>query len=236
VTAADDAGQASPYAPVPVLVGRAREQVLLRTRLAQALIGQGSLVLLSGRAGIGKTALAEEIGRAAAAQGALFVSGRCYDLAETPPYGPWAMLLARIPDIPDLPQAVRELAQPDTLVDTPSQDALFVHLHTLIMAVAARQPLVFLLDDMHWADHISLEFLRYLSRRADTLPLLLIATYRADELTRHHPLYALLPILAHEAHVARLELHRLSADAVRTLVNARYGLQARGEGRLARGG
>jgi predicted ATPase len=70
------------------LVGREREHALLRERLAAALGGHGSLVLIGGKAGIGKTTLAEALCQDAVEQGALVLVGRCYDLSETPPYGP----------------------------------------------------------------------------------------------------------------------------------------------------
>src|SRR3712207_3432131 len=73
----------------PALVGRAREQALLRDHFAAARTGAGWLVLIGGEAGIGKTALAEALAREATARGALSLTGRCYDLTETPPYGPW---------------------------------------------------------------------------------------------------------------------------------------------------
>src|SRR5690242_20940743 len=86
-----------PAPPAPPLVGREREQALLRDALASALAGRGSLVLIGGEAGIGKTALAEALMTEASEQGALALVGRCYDLSETPPYGPWVEALARIP-------------------------------------------------------------------------------------------------------------------------------------------
>src|SRR5215213_6638742 len=95
--------------PTPLLVGREREQAALRDALAAALAGQGSPVLIGGEAGIGKTALAEVLLTEAAAGGALVLVGRCYDLSETPPYGPWRELFARAPaadDLPALPAAV----------------------------------------------------------------------------------------------------------------------------------
>ncbi|MGN6673326.1 MAG: AAA family ATPase, partial [Thermomicrobiales bacterium] len=66
------------------LVGRKREQAALRAALADTLAGQGGLVLISGEAGIGKTALAEALTAEAAAQGTRVLVGRCYDLSETP--------------------------------------------------------------------------------------------------------------------------------------------------------
>src|SRR5437763_382789 len=81
----------------PGLAGREREWARLREHLAAALAGRGGLVLIGGEAGIGKTALAEATGREAAARGALALTGRCYDLTETPPYGPWLDLAGRYP-------------------------------------------------------------------------------------------------------------------------------------------
>jgi predicted ATPase len=83
-----------------------------------------------------------------------------------------------------------------------------------LAAVTARQPLVVLLDDLHWADPASLDLLRFIARHADSSALLFIVTYRADEITRRHPLYQLLPVLERESHAARLDLRSLTADAV----------------------
>jgi len=83
--------------PAPPLVGRERERATLREALAQALAGRGSLVLIGGEAGIGKTALADALCAEATERGAAVLVGRCYDLAATPPYGPWAEALARAP-------------------------------------------------------------------------------------------------------------------------------------------
>src|ERR1700674_4273113 len=78
----------------PAVVGRNSEFAMLRERLAAALAGHGSLTLIGGEAGIGKTALAEALSREASAQGALVLVGRSFDLAETAPYGPWLDLFA----------------------------------------------------------------------------------------------------------------------------------------------
>src|ERR1043165_4825412 len=92
-----------PIPSPPPLMGREREQAALRAALDAALAGQGSLVLIGGEAGIGKTALAEWLGREAAARGAAVLVGRCYDLSETPPYGPWTEALAGLPGAEGLP-------------------------------------------------------------------------------------------------------------------------------------
>ncbi|HEX5501504.1 MAG TPA: AAA family ATPase [Thermomicrobiales bacterium] len=217
---------AEPTSPTPAslrlprLVGREREQALLREQLGAALAGGGALVLIGGDAGIGKTALAEDLCRAAAAEGALVLVGRCYDLSETPPYGPWAEAFARASRAADLPPP------PDLAGGgATSQAALFAAVRDYLAALAARQP-VLLLDDLHWADPASLELLRVMARQLAHLPLLLLAAYRADELTRRHPLYQLLPALVREARAERLDLRPLDDADVRALVAARYSLAA----------
>jgi len=163
-------------------------------------------VLIGGEAGIGKTALAEALCREATARGALALTGRCYDLSETPPYGPWAELLKRAP-----PERER-LRLPSPLGDgdpEASQAALFALVRDFLAALAAQRPLVLLLDDLHWADPASLDLLRVLARQLAELPVLLLVSYRSDELTRRHPLSALLPQLVREAAAdeARLVAH-----------------------------
>jgi predicted ATPase len=206
------------------LVGRGREQATLRQHLDAAIAGRGRVVLIGGEAGIGKTALAEAVCREAEEQGALMLVGRCYDLTETPPYGPWVEAFARYPsgeDVPPLPEA---FAERGTVGAVASQDALFRQVLDFFAALTAVRPVVLLLDDLHWADPGSLDLLRFLARAVSALPLLVLVTYRSDELTRRHPLYALLPVLERESAAVRVDLRRLSSDAVRALVAARYTL------------
>ena len=154
----------APPPPAPVLVGRAQELAVLRGCLAASLAGQGGLVLLSGEAGIGKTALAEALGREAAQQGALVLIGRCYDLSETPPYGPWSEARAQFPPAPDLPPLPSAL---HTAAQSPGQ--FFAEVRDFFAAAAARQPLVVLLEDAQWADAASLDLLRFLARSLRSL-------------------------------------------------------------------
>ena len=211
-------------APHEQLAGREREQALLREHLAAALAGRGGLVLVGGEAGVGKTTLAEALCREATARGALVLVGRCYDLAETPPYGPWLEIIARYPAAPGLPPLPAAVTDRAALAAVAGQAALFDQVLAWFAAVAAARPLVLLLDDLHWADPASLDLLRTLARTLAGLPLLLLATYRADELTRRHPLYALLPALVREAQATRLDLHPLDEAALEALVAARYAL------------
>lgn len=231
---------AAPAAPgadgAPLFVGRARELGVLRERLAAALAGRGSLVLVGGEAGIGKTALAETLCREGAARGTLVLVGRSYDLAETPPYGPWreafagyAPARARANGPPAPPAA---FTGGGAAAPVASRETLFAQVGDFLAGVAGRQPLVLLLDDLHWADPASLELLRALARQLATRCILLLATYRADELTRRHPLAALLPLLAREAAALCLDLPPLTPADLRALVGARYGLAASDATRL----
>src|SRR5688572_7365456 len=85
----------------PPLVGRDRELSVLNDRLTAARDGRGSLVLISGEAGMGKTSLADALCREAADMGAHVLTGHCYDRTETPPYGPWSEITRPVQAPPD---------------------------------------------------------------------------------------------------------------------------------------
>jgi DNA-binding CsgD family transcriptional regulator/tetratricopeptide (TPR) repeat protein len=216
----------------PLLVGRSRERDLTRPQLRAALAGQGGLVILSGDAGIGKTTLAEDTCREASATGALVLVGRCYDRAETPPYGPWLELLEQFRALPDRSPALHAIAEP-RLAHSPSQTALFGEVQRFLVAIARERPLVILLDDLHWADSASLDLLRCVARDLAAVPILLLVTYRSDEVTRQHPLYRLLPLLVREALAVRIDLSPLGVDDVRALIDHAYPLPPGDAHRLA---
>jgi DNA-binding CsgD family transcriptional regulator len=195
---------------------------VLRQHLNAAREGQGSVVLVGGAAGTGKTTLAEAITAEAARQGALVLVGRCYDLMETPPYGPWLELFGRYRSPESGPCLPPAFAQRGGVGAVASQAALFQEVGDFLVALTAACPVVLLLDDLHWSDPVSLELLRFVAHSVATLPLLILLTYRDDELTRRHPLSLLLPLLEREARAARLTLRPLPHDAVRELVAARY--------------
>ncbi len=229
---ADQAAPPPPAPAAPPLVGRERELATLRDALAAALAGRGSLALIGGEAGIGKTTLAEALCREATGQGAVVLVGPCYDLAETPPYGPWIDALERWPAIPELPPRPALLGVADAAGAAETQALRFARLRGALLAAAARRPLVLVLEDLHWADPASLDLLRPLARGLADAPILLLATYRAEEVRREHPLYALRPTLVREARALRLDLRPLSDDDLRALVRVRHVLTSWDEARL----
>jgi len=206
------------------LAGRDKELALLREKLASAKGGKGGLVLIGGEAGIGKTTLAGSALHEAAARGFTVLEGHAFDLAETPPYGPFIDLFLHLPDAPAMPPLPEAFAVRGTVGAVPSQMALFAQVEDFLRALSDQRPVAMLLDDLHWSDPASLDLLRFLARFVANMPILMLVTYRSDELTRKHPLYALLPQLAREAGAARIDLGRLDDDAVRTLVAERYRL------------
>jgi len=227
---ADQTGR--PLSATPLLVGRDREQATLRVALDAARDGRGSLVLIGGEAGIGKTALAEVLLAEAGAQGALVLVGRCYDLTETPPYGPWVELFGRYRQADEMPPLPDAFAVRGTVGEVTSQAALFQQVLDFLAALAAARPVLVLLDDLHWADASSLDLLRFVARQLGALPLLLVVAYRSDELTRRHPLSPLLPALVREAAAERVDLRPLDDAAVRALIAGRHRLAAPDADRL----
>ncbi|MEX2314530.1 MAG: TIR domain-containing protein, partial [Thermomicrobiales bacterium] len=214
----------------PVLVGREREQAVMQELLDDTLAGRGRLALVAGEAGIGKTTLTNWLGWASEEAGALALSGSCLDVSTARPYGPWVGLFRAWPD--SLPRLPVELHEGSELGAIRSQAGLFDLVEDTLLQAAETRPLLLLLEDFHWADVASLDLLRHLARTVGNARLLLVVTYRDDELTRRHPLFQLLPGLAREPAARRIALHRLDTSGVEKLIAARYDLPDADAGRL----
>ncbi len=229
--------QVQPRAPRerPLLVGREREQAVLREQLDRMLAGQGGTVLVGGEAGIGKTTLVEDLSIVAEEQEVLVLWGHAYDLSVTPPYGPWLEIFRQYRSLtlglPPLPTFVFDA---DELTKVGSQETLFADVADFLASVAREFRLMLVLDDLHWFDQASLDFFRYLARQVASQRILLVATYRSDELHRRHPLYTLLPLLVREAGAERVEVRPLTETGHRALIQSRYHLAELDEARLER--
>ena len=215
------------------LVGRDREIALGEGYLAKMLAGWGSLVLIGGSAGVGKTALVRQLAAHGAAQELRVRLGGCYDLDATPPYGPWSEAgIVRLAG----DESSAEHAAGDGYIVTSRGAAnprlLFDRIAAHITAQADAQPLLLALEDLHWADPASLELLRSVARQSQHHRLLIVATYRDDEIDPEHDLFHLLPALVREGRTHRINLNPLPADAVEGLVRARYELSGVDQRRL----
>lgn len=215
------------------LIGREYEEQRLRAYLQHAADGHGSLVLIAGEAGIGKTSLVRGMLREAGTLGAAAFHGGCYDLTTTPPYGPWSDALRGYQPTPGDPAIPDWLARSVAPERPGSQPAMLAELQSFLEALAAQRPTVVVLEDLHWADRASLEALRYLGRQLERAPILFVATYRSDELGLGDDLAQLLPILVRESRARRIHLNRLDRAGIALLVERRYALDAAEHERLA---
>ena len=208
------------------LVGREREQEQLSALLGAAVAGSGRLVLISGEAGIGKTTLVRDLVTRARERGALVLSGACYDLTTTPPYGPWTEAIRGYQPSGAQPLPPSWFMNPDEINKIGSQPALFEETRAFFVTLADHQPLVTVLEDLHWADPSSIDALRYLARTLTGTATLLVTTHRDDEGQAARNIIGMLPTLVREASAERLELRRWGRSETHRVISERYELDA----------
>ena len=190
----------------PVLVGRQGELSRLEDALLSANRGDGRFVLLAGEAGIGKTRLANELRRRARKLGCSVLWGSCSELELSLPYLPFVEAignnlaehdLGRLraelgPATPVLAQLFPQLgdgAEPSPTADPEqAKQRMFEAVVTLLELWARERGLLLVVDDVHWADSSTRHLLDYVSRRLARGRVMILASYRSDELTRLHPL------------------------------------------------
>jgi DNA-binding CsgD family transcriptional regulator/tetratricopeptide (TPR) repeat protein len=176
-----------------VLIGRSAERARLEAALAGAVDGRGSLVLVSGEAGTGKTRLIEEVFAAAreatVVHAAAVPGGSPFGPLTTAIRGYLRMEPAGLNSCGPL-RAHLALLLPELGEARPSADraTLFEALRCGLVAVVAQRPAAILLDDLQWSDDATLEFLAWLAPTLAELPLLVVGGYRTEELSRSHPL------------------------------------------------
>jgi ATP/maltotriose-dependent transcriptional regulator MalT len=214
------------------LYGRDDELSALRAALANARAGRGRLILVAGGAGIGKTSLIESAIAEARATGSVVLGGHCYDFDTAAPYEPWIDALRSYDAGDDLPCLPPGLGNAELLETLAGKDALFEQLAAFLGELSAVRPALLTLEDLHWSDQASLDLLRAVARRLPTWRLLIVATFRDDELTPRQPLHRVLPLLVREARPLRLDLRPLDEHAVRALAAVRYRLPPAEEARL----
>jgi ATP/maltotriose-dependent transcriptional regulator MalT len=212
------------------VVGRDKELALLLAALDEARGDAGSIVMIRGDPGIGKSRLAQAFAEHARAAGARVVSGHCHETLGSPPFWPWLQILRELAtqhagENAAATDIVRGLMTGGTAERSGTlslftqrgaseQFMLFSRITSHLSALAAECPLVLVLDDLHWADRSSLALLAHLCERVASLPILVLGTYREHEVTRRHPLFSTLADAARRTTLHRIHLDGLTRDEV----------------------
>jgi ATP/maltotriose-dependent transcriptional regulator MalT len=221
----------------PVLVGRRDELRVLGGVLDRAAAGEFAVAVIGGEAGIGKTRLSMQAGERARRRGFTVLIGGCLDIGEsTVPYAPllealrqlWAEFdsdsLAEVlgPASAELGSLVPELGPPLAADEAPGAGRVFELLRGVLQRLAQRQPVLVIIEDLHWADHGTRDLLRYLSRNLNA-PAALITTYRSEELPQRYPARKLVADLHRHPGCQHLQLPPLASAELRELAGAILG-------------
>jgi DNA-binding CsgD family transcriptional regulator len=211
----------------------------LRSAFAEAAAGDGALVMLVGEPGIGKTAVCQQLCRFASASGGRPLIGHCYEEGSfRAPYQPFAEVFGTYLQecdtgslSADLGSAAADLARIVPMLrerldvtprpaGDPEEDRwrLLQAATDLLQRAAVHRPLLLVLEDLHDADHGTLDLLLYLARNLHGARILVVGTYRDVEVDRTHPLSATLSRMHRAGNLARLQLRGLSTEEVHRLL------------------
>ncbi|HEV7808252.1 MAG TPA: AAA family ATPase [Solirubrobacteraceae bacterium] len=225
----------------PVFVGRGSEAGTLTAAVLAAGEGQPSLTVIAGDAGVGKTRLVREAEEQLRARGGLVLRGECLALSGEFPYAPIvgalrdagqgaldAALDRLSPESRSeigrlLPEISAELACETSHLN---QAWLFERLLTLLRHLGDEAPVLFVIEDGHWADASTLDFLSFLTRSLSTERVAAIVTYRADATESRHPLRLLLGELIRSEKVVSLTLAPLGTSEIESLIEQIAGQSA----------
>jgi DNA-binding CsgD family transcriptional regulator/tetratricopeptide (TPR) repeat protein len=219
------------------LIGRDAELAALLEAVREAGDGLPALAFVTGESGLGKSRLLSELTRHAREAGARVLSGECVELGDGElPYSPLVgalrpLVRAGDPALLELPAAARaELAAllpglgatgaapgPFESDRSQSQGRLFEALLAALDRLGRDAPVVLIVEDVHWADRSTRDFLSFLGRNLDQERVLVALSYRPDELHRRHPLRPLLAVLERTPRARRIELRGLTAPDVRAM-------------------
>lgn len=227
-------------------VGRQQEMAVLTAAMEEAISGVGQMVMLAGEPGIGKTRLAQELAVQAESSGAQVLWGWCYEHAGAPPYWPYVQPIrsyveatetqllsshmgaggAEIAEIvPGLREKLPELGEPMAAGSEQARFRLFDSVATFMKNASQDCPLVFVVDDLHWADESSLLMLEFVAREIAASPILILGTYRDAEVSGRHPLSQTLGNLVRERHYRRVQLGGLTTREVGEFVSSSAGIE-----------
>jgi DNA-binding CsgD family transcriptional regulator/tetratricopeptide (TPR) repeat protein len=241
----------------PLFVGRREEVATLVGLLLRAGEGEPGFAVVAGEAGIGKTRLVSELAGHAAGAGFTVLIGHCAELgAEGLPLAPLTDALRTLArtmapgDLADvlgparrglgrlLPELDPDAAGAGGLVAGASAEAaadgirlgqLLELLLAVLARISVRQPLMLVIEDLHWADQATRELVAFLVRSLRGIGVLLLVTYRSDELTRRHPLRQLIASWERLRTVTRVELHRFDRAEVAAQLGGIFAAEPAGD-------
>ena len=226
----------------PVVVGRDAELRTIESALDRVAGGETVHLLVAGEAGVGKTRLTSEAARLAADRGFRVLRGDCGNVGGSSlPYGPFVEALRNLaldlgpvetaavagPAADDLARLVPAFGslEPEPSQSEWVQSRLFEALFGLFDRLAARSPVLLIVEDLHWADAATRETIAYLVRGLRDVPFLFIGTFRSDELHRQHALLPWLAELDRGGRVERIDVARLTRSQVASLLMSILGTQ-----------
>jgi class 3 adenylate cyclase/tetratricopeptide (TPR) repeat protein len=225
-------------------VGRVRERAQLLDAVERARGGAGSLVLVGGEAGVGKSRLVQETAEEARRLGMTVLTGHCVDQQGAPPYLPTIEHLEEVarnltperlrevlgenaPEIaklmPELRARYPDIPEPISLPPEQERRYLLHGISEFVGRNARNNPILLVFEDLHWADESTLLLVQHLAQRISGIPLLAIGTYRDTELKPGRPLAAVLPELLRQRRADEIVLGRLTEEGVSEILQARAG-------------
>src|SRR5262245_42497937 len=224
-------GPPPPPAEAP-LIGRQRELSRMTALLEDAWAGGRRLAAIVGEAGVGKSRLAAALGTLVVERGGRVLLGRCYESEQSLPFSAWidALRGARLPANGDVIESLNPIWREELARLLPElgggavppahpTDALrlFEAVAQCLDALAARAPVLAVLEDLHWADELSVRLAGFLARRARSGPMLILGTTREDAVDPGGPQRAVSDALIREGALDSVHLSRLTRDETITL-------------------
>jgi tetratricopeptide (TPR) repeat protein len=235
-SAVPTAGRGSTRFP---LIGRDPEKNLLLAALDEAIAGRGSLVMVAGEPGIGKTRLTADILAAARQRGVFCLVGHCYEMEGAPPYVPFIEMLEysarHVPPaafrhalgdaasgvsklMPELRSMFADIPEPPALPPEQQRRFLFNAYLAFVERSCRTAPIAVVLEDLHWADEPTLMLLQHLVASTASMPVFTIGTYRDVELGVSRPFARTLETLLRERRAKRIMLRRLPVEGVEAML------------------
>ena len=229
--------------PATAYVGRQSERERMSQLWDQTRDGSLRVALISGEAGVGKTRLSTHLALAVHGEGATVLFGRCdEDLGV--PYQPWIEALGYLVEqaaqplldahverfggdiarlVPSLSDRVAELPSPRQSDPETERYLMYAAVTGLLEGAGEEEPLLIILDDLHWADAPTLSLLHHVVASGSSMRVMVVGTYRDSDLSREHPLTSLLADLRRERGVERVKLEGLGVEDVVALMEAAAG-------------